>query len=85
MKVQHLGKLTELPPVPEGEAVSLLIIEDRDQSCNATIRSGLDDEDKDVWFDDDTFEIVTTEDIAKDYPAGFEAVLITFELEPTES
>jgi len=83
MKVQHLGKLTELPPVPEGKAVSLLIIEDRDQSCNATIRSGLDDEDNDAWFDNDSFEIVTTEDIAKDYPDGFEAVLITFE--PTDS
>ena len=83
MKVQHLGKLTELPPVPEGEAASLLILENRDQASNLILKSAIDDEDKDVWLDDDTFDLTTTEDIAEHWPDGFEAVLITFE--PTDS
>ena len=83
MKVQHLGKLTELPPVPAGVAASLLILEDRDQASNLILKSGLDNEDKDVWFDRDAFGVTTTEDITEHWPNGFEAVLITFE--PTNS
>jgi hypothetical protein len=84
MKVQHLGKLTELPPVPAGVAASLLIIENRDQASNLILKSAVDDnEDKDVWFDLETFDVTTTEDIAEHWPDGFEAVLITFE--PTDS
>jgi len=84
MKVQHLGELTKLPPVPDGKAASLLILENRDQASNLILKSGISNlEDKDVWFDNESFEVTTTEDIAEHWPDGFETVLITFE--PTES
>jgi hypothetical protein len=79
MKIQQLGRLTELPKVPEGEYGARLIIED--QIHNACFLSYLDEDDIEYWIDCKSERQITQDVLDKAYPNGFDAVLITFEPE----
>lgn len=75
MKIQQLGRLTELPKVPEGNYEKLLILEDIEQYL---ILDGWSDG---TWTDYITDTVTTTQQITEHWKNGFDAVLITFEPE----
>jgi hypothetical protein len=77
MKVQHLGKLTELPSVPDEEFTHLLIIQDKDGNSVFTDQKGY--QDFTYWLDYEKQSKVDSDDLLESYPEGFEAVLITFD------
>ena len=81
MKVQHLGKLTELPPVPDEEFTHLLIIQDNDGNSIFTDQKGYLD--FTYWLDYEKQSKVDSDDLLESYPEGFDAFLITFD--PTDN
>lgn len=78
MKIQQLGRLTELPKVPEGRQASMLILEYKSER---SVLYSYIDQDEDIWYSEHARIVVDNERIMEEFPNGFDAVLITFEPE----
>lgn len=76
MKINQLGRLTELPKVPKGEDTSVLILVGENQY---TVFEAAMINDEDTWFNLHKQSEVGEGYFAEFFPNGFDAVLITFE------
>lgn len=81
MKVEKLGKITELPSVPNNLITNILLLEDKKDKRHNIFTSNEDLNGNMVWLDMYKPSVIDPRFFKQAYLNGAEALLITLEIE----